>query len=313
MEERRPGLPVPDALYKYATVDTAQAILSTGTLRWSSPELFDEPWAIKQNAALGFDHTSVNHEMLKTAVAMIFMRDMPSGNPEHPLYKAIRRWRSEDRFHDEAEAHAALRELLAPTPETLESKLKKLTCKWHELVEHARVVCFSETVKDIQSWERFANNHAGVALRFESADMPHAPMPVEYSNQRCQLTSLKEQVHDLVGIEKAPGEEAFINKLLTKPRFYANEKEWRSIRVMAEEDLDCGEDVVDWFLDEPFTHSDLRAIYLGFRIDEADRGCLIDLIRTAYPSTTIYQGCAAADSYELEFTRVADEGTAEAS
>ena len=306
-------MPIPDALFKYATVETAQLMLSAGTLRWSSPELFDEPWAIKQDPALGFDHSTVNHEMLKTAVAMIFTRDMPSGNPEHPLYKAIRRWRAEDRFHDEAEAHAALAELLAPTPETLESKLVKLTCKWRELVEHARVVCFSETVKDIQSWERYAHNHAGVALRFDTADMPHVPMPVEYSNQRCQLTTVKEQVHDLVGIEKAPGEDAFTEKFLTKPRIYAHEKEWRSVKVMEEEDLDCGEDVVDWYLDEPFEPTALGAIYLGFRMSEANRCHFIDIVRTAYPGTAIYQATAAAESCELEFKRVTEQATSEPS
>ncbi|MFT4634106.1 MAG: hypothetical protein ACI9BC_003137, partial [Crocinitomicaceae bacterium] len=109
----------PETLIKYVRPDTAQKVLGSGTLRWSSPELFDEPWSVRLDPHLGFDHQLVSQTMLKAATGMIFARDMPEGNLDHPLFKAIRRWRAEERFQDETEAFEALSELLAPTPETV--------------------------------------------------------------------------------------------------------------------------------------------------------------------------------------------------
>ncbi len=128
-----------DSLYKFASAEFGELILSTGKLRWSSPELFDEPWAVKYDPKLGFDHVIVCKTMLKVAVSMIFTREMPNGNQEHPLYKAIKRWRLEDRFKDEVEAYDALSELLAPTPDTLNEKLKHIVTAWKVQVANSRI------------------------------------------------------------------------------------------------------------------------------------------------------------------------------
>ena len=75
----------PETLIKYASADTAKLILSNQTLRWSSPELFEDPWELRAAPQLPFAHLSVNQAMLKTASAMIFTRDLPSGDLNHPL------------------------------------------------------------------------------------------------------------------------------------------------------------------------------------------------------------------------------------
>ena len=115
-------------------------ILENQTLRWSSPQLFDDPWELRVDPRLLFDHLSINQAMLKTATATIFTRDLPAGDLNHPLYKAIRRWRAEDRFRDEDKAFGALTELLSATAGTLEAKLQKLGCNWRAMVASAGVV-----------------------------------------------------------------------------------------------------------------------------------------------------------------------------
>ena len=293
----------PDALYKFVSVDAARQILADGTLRWYSPELLDNPWFVGHRAELGFDHLQVNKAMLSTAVSMIFTRDIPPGNKDHPLYKAICRWRSEDRFNDEMEAHDALSELLAPTPETLQQKLKSIVEAWRELVANSRVVCFSESQKDMHSWQHYADQHRGLVLRFDPIETLESPKPVEYTNQRPHLTTVREQVNDLVGIEKAAVVENFEAKLLSQPKHLAHEKEWRCIRLMDEADLDCGEDVEDWYMDDPFPNEALKAVYLGFQMNKTDAKDITHLIRTGYPSTSIYLAKPIDEQFDVEFEK----------
>jgi hypothetical protein len=294
----------PDTLIKYVGSDAATKILSSGTLRWSSPELFDEPWSVKLDPQLDFDHFTINKAMLKAATGMIFAREMPKGNADHPLFKAIRRWRAEERFRDEAEAFDALSELLAATPEALRGKLLQMLNTWRSLIETARIICLSETHKDLQCWRLYAQNHRGVALRFSCDGVLSNPVAVEYSKIRPKLTTLKEQIDDLTGIKVAAGSDTFASKLFIKSRTDASEKEWRCLRQMQEEELDCGEDVEDWYQDDPFAASELKAIYLGFMMHEDTRANIIALATRNYPEATIYQCQPMSNSYELDFQRV---------
>jgi len=295
---------LPETLTKYASAETAELILNNSCLRWSSPELFDEPWAVKHDPKLDFDHVTINDAMLKTAVAMIFSRDLPKGNVDHPLFKAIRRWRSEDRFKDEMEAFEALKELLAPTPETLADKLKKIVTAWRRLIENVRILCLSETNKDLLSWSLYADNHRGMALKFSTEGILADSKPVEYHSLRSHLTSVKEQVNDLVGIQKADVIDTFDDRLLSRPRSSASEKEWRNVKVFREDELDCGEDIEDWHLDLPFEPQDLKAVYFGFQMSEQKRAEFIELLKTSYPTTKIFLAFPMEGQFEVDFKKL---------
>jgi hypothetical protein len=293
-----------ETLIKYVSTETAEKILNTCSLRWSSPELFNEPWAVKYEPKLDFDHKIINDAMLKFAVSMIFSRDMPKGNTNHPLYKAIRRWRSEDRFKDEMEAFDALKELLAPTPETLAEKLKKIVSNWKRLIEHSRVICLSETSKDPLSWQLYGDNHKGLALRFSTQGVLANSKPIDYTAVRTSLTSVKEQVDDLVGIQRADVIDTFEDRLLSRPKSAASEKEWRNIRLFEEDDLDCGEDKEDWFIDLNFEPKELRAVYFGFKMPENKRIALTELLKTSYPTATLYLSVPVEGQFEVDFVKI---------
>jgi hypothetical protein len=304
---------MPDALYKYVTFDAARTLLESGKIRWHSPELLSDPWFIGFKSELGFDASAVNKAMLNTAVSMLFTRDIPNGNKEHPLYRAICRWRAEDRFKDETEAFDALSELLAPTPETLQQKLQKIVTSWQELVSNARVVHFSDTLKDMHSWERHADQYRGLVLRFDPVGNFSEHKPVEYSLQRPHLTTIREQVNDLVGIERAAVVEKFESKLLTKPKHLASEREWRCIRVLQEEDLDCGEDIEDWYMDEPLPSDALKAVYFGFKTPPGQIKEISDLISNKFPDAALYVAKPVEEQFELEFEKFSFEAISEAS
>jgi len=296
----------PETLVKYTDADTAKKIIGSGTLRWSSPELFHDPWELKLSPDLGFDENAINDGMLHTASSLVFAKELPHGDVRHPLYKAIRRWRLEDRFHDEEEAVEALSELLSATPKFVEGRLKSIMEAWSALVTYARVICLAESHQNLLSWERYGSNHHGVALRFLSGHggtlaNPHS---VSYATHRPQITSIKEQVDDLVGLKELAGPETFVKKMLMKSKKDASEREWRCIKVMAEDELDCGEDVQDWYCDEPFKPSELRAVYFGFAIDPKVRNDIITVLKKTYKGVALFQGCRADREYEVNFQRM---------
>ncbi len=295
-----------ETLIKYATVDTARLILENRTLRWSSPELFPDPWELRADPPLPFDHLAINQAMLKTATAMIFTRDLPAGNLQHPLYKAIRRWRAEDRFHDEEEAYSALSELLSATANTLQVKLQKLSCAWHAMVSRARVLSFSDTVKDVNSWRRYADDYRGVALKFDNRDggLLADAKPVEYTNTRPTLTTVKEQVEDLVGIKRAECFDTLRDKLTMKPKMDAGEREWRCIQFEEDDDFSPGDDPVAWYIDHPWEAEDLRGIYFGCNISPADQQQLMDLANEKYQPVVFYRAQLSPETFDLEFERI---------
>jgi hypothetical protein len=55
---------------------------------------------------------------------------------------------------------------------------------WKILVARARMVCFSETHKDLNSWRPYAQNHRGAALRFScEGGIQRAPAPDSYKSK----------------------------------------------------------------------------------------------------------------------------------
>jgi hypothetical protein len=84
----------------------------------------------------------------------------------------------------------------------------------------------------------------------------------------------------------------------------ASEKEWRCIRVLKEEELDCGEEPEDWYIDEPFNPSELQAVYLGFQMPEEQRQKIIDVLKANYSSVPVFTVCPSIDQYELDFQKL---------
>lgn len=296
----------PETLIKYARVDTAKLILENQTLRWSSPQLFVDPWELRVDPRLPFDHLSINQAMLKMAAAMIFTRDLPAGDLNHPLYKAIRRWRAEDRFHDEEEAFGALTELLSATAGTLEAKLHKLGCAWQAMVASARILSLSDTVSDIGSWRRFADEHRGVALKFDKRDAgPLADArQVAYGNARPTLTTVREQVEDLVGLRRSEADETLREKLFMKSKADAGEREWRVVRFEEDDEFGPGEDPATWYLDDSFETEDLRSIYFGCNISDSDQQAIMNIATERYSPVVFYRSSLTAESFDLEFERL---------
>jgi len=300
----------PDNLAKFCTTDTAVTILSSRTLRWSSPHLFGDPFELDHRTSLSFDPQMLLREVISQTIAMIFSPTAPQGNSA--LVNGIRRWRADERFATpgEAESNTALIELLSKRVDLCQKDIEKLMADWRYFTRHLRICCFSEKPHNANSWQRYADNHRGAVIRFNARKVcqqlpdDHEAQRVTYRNQRPEITTLKEQLSAAIHQPATDLQAHFAEKLLSKSIVARNEQEWRYFYQAASEPSSKSNNDEDWFDDRPFESEAVTGIYLGAFMPVEDKKRLLELRNLYYPDVRIFQAHAAYDKYEIEFKRL---------
>lgn len=297
---------VATTLVKFCTFATGLKILESRALRWSAPHLFDDPFGLHYRSTPELSAASLLETLRREALIMLFGPDAPTGR-HNKLVNVMARWREQERFCDEAEADTVLRELLGEIAELQMGHVEEYMNKWRVFASHVRIACFSDKPGNLVGWERYADNHRGMALRFDCGEgtaLPK-PLPVSYQNQAPVVTSKKEQLEVIYGRYPAPTPKEFPAKLLVKGRHNQLEMEWRCID---RETDDVGEDDRRWYVDRRFPAKELRAVYVGAFMPQAERERLIGVLRAGYPHVKILQAQAQHGRYEFEFTPLNPEG-----
>jgi len=73
--------------------------------------------------------------------------------------------------------------------------------------------------------------------------------------------------------------------------------------VFKEDELDCGEDTEDWFLDLSFESKELEAVYFGFKMQDKKRMELTEMLNASYPSATLYLSIPVEGKFEVNFRK----------
>jgi hypothetical protein len=293
--------PTPDTLIKYCSANTAQQILSDQTLRWSAPQLFNDPFELNCKSPLNFEPGELLQAAVHASSAMIFSPHSPSGSS--PLVTAIRRWRDEERFDSPEEAHGVLEELLGQVVEARQKTLEKILEDWRQFSGQLRICSFSARHDIFACWQRFSDQHKGVALRFQ-ADSYTAlakPLAVRYSDDCPEITSLKDELSTLITGRKHNPQAQFQDHFLSKAKSCNLEKEWRCF--YRQPNNGSPESEQD-YCHRPFKEEELEAAYLGVAIGKKDKQQLLELLQSRYPDAKIYQAIKVSGRYELKFNRL---------
>jgi hypothetical protein len=75
--ELQAGSPKRTCFYKYVTVDTVKKILQNGTLQWSSPMLFNDPFDLQFDLHMEYDAERVVNRVLQRFVDVYMGRVLP--------------------------------------------------------------------------------------------------------------------------------------------------------------------------------------------------------------------------------------------
>lgn len=293
------------SLVKFCTGDAAIKILSDRSLRWSAPHLFDDPFELHHASEIDVTAAGMQEHLLREALIMLFGPEPPTGR-SNKLINVMARWREEQRFCDEQEANSVLRELLGQIADLQARQVDELMADWRRYARMARITCFSERPQQVECWQRYADNHAGVALRFDCGEGAGfaSPQPVRYHSSAPVVTSLREQIDTILGRKAAPEVSALPEnlrwgeKLLWKGRHSQHEREWRCFD--SERDDPDGDESL-WYDFRKFPAEALRGVYFGLRTTRADRDVVTKLVRRNYTAAKLYQARAVPGSYSIEF------------
>ena len=218
----------PLALTKFCDIETGLKILNSQSLRWSAPSCFRDPFEPDHETALAFGAEDLLKAMIKRATGLLFGPSLPYSE-QNKLVAAIRRWRDEDRFASEEEAGTVLRQLLSPLAHQHFEKVQLFHQQWQQYAARSRICCFSDKPENLLAWQRFGDNHAGIALKFSCGDDTALgnPRAMQYRDHPPVITRLSDQVEILFGQKPAPDQAQFIDQLLNKSRLNRGEQEWR--------------------------------------------------------------------------------------
>lgn len=287
------------SLIKFCSVDSGLKVLSSQTLRWSAPNLFNDPFELQHNSTPDLTAENLLDVLLREALIMLFGPDVPSGR-HNRLVNVMARWREQERFCDEQEADTVLRELLGQIAQLQASRVDDYMVEWRRFARTVRIACFSEKPDSLSGWQRFADHHRGVALRFNCGEGTALPRPqrVLYQAHAPLVTSRKEQLEVIYGRREQPSAEDFPAKLLVKGRHDHLDMEWRCFD--RDEDDDDSDDTL-WYSNRKFPAHELRAVYFGANMVRDHKEQFAKLLRASYPTVRIYQAEVARGRYELEF------------
>lgn len=288
------------SLIKFCTLDTGVKILSSQALRWSAPNLFSDPFELQYQSRPDTSAATLLDVLLREALIMLFGPNMPTGR-HNRLVNIMVRWRQQQRFCDEVEAKSVLSELLGQIAELQEKQVEQYLQEWRKFARNTRIACFADKPNNIGNWQRYADQHRGIALRFECGDDTGLPKPekVLYQTHAPVVTSQQEQLEIIYGRRSAPTMETFPEKLLIKGRHDHLENEWRCFSTAQQPEI---EDETAWYDHRPFPAHELRAVYFGTHTPQADKEVIYKLIRTNYPTAKTYQAAVPHGRYEIEFS-----------
>jgi hypothetical protein len=297
-----------DNLYKFCAADEALRMLDQRSLTFQGPSLLLDPFQPDHNTSLGFTRDELLSALIRQVVVLIFAQKAPDP-PDNTLTRAICRWRDEQRFDIEEEAEEVLRDLLERMVEQQEDSINELMHDWQQYARHVRVCRFFEKNNSLHTWEVFADQHAGVALKFRCGleySIANA-RPVQYHDAPPMITTLKEQLDSFFLVQPfSYDEEAFELKLCTQPRHRRLDREWRAfIKQPAIEAVEGEEQPpMPWHCEQEFKENDLAGVYLGLSTPENVAQQITDLVRSEFPQTKIYQAQRHKGQYALEFDRI---------
>jgi hypothetical protein len=288
------------SLVKFCTIEAGIKILSSQTLRWSAPHLFSDPFEIDYASQPDVTAEELLDVLLREALIMLFGPNMPTGR-HNRFVNIMARWREQERFCDEDEAQEVLRELLGQIAEIQARHVEEYMRQWRDFARATRIACFSEKPNNVACWQRFADHHRGIALRFECGEDTGLPKPqrVNYQSIAPVVTNRQEQLEVIYGRRNAPTTAEFPEKLLIKGRQDHLEQEWRCFETAAVNDE---RDPALWFDLRKFPAHELRAVYFGVLTAQEDRNVIAKLMRANYPTAKIYQASRVPGRYEIEFS-----------
>lgn len=298
----------PDRFYKYATAAGALAMLRTRSAWWKSPPLFNDPFDTQLELNIGCDANDILAAMTPRLEQLIFSDEVLLPSIDDDVKKAILLARAYARAHPE-ERGAILAGLplgfRGKLPE-IEKALKNGQGLWTAFLNRMRVFCVSELKDDILMWAHYAECHRGAVLELRPLSGMRGALreafPIRYEKEIPVMASAAQWGDHVLGVAPIDFDSFFEAFAFSKSEHWQYEREWRCRILDADPNRDVPGMGMVWAC--PLLPDEVVAVYLGCRMDAANRTAIADAVRSRFPATEIYEATKSATRFSLEFRKV---------
>jgi hypothetical protein len=158
-------------LFKYTTFKAAMSILENKSLKWSIPDLFNDPFEFKSPFEFGFEWDAVEEAALQRIATIATQNEEPTlvqGTPTAPLIPKLRqKWKGRNPSDVVVQFREAFRkQVLEPLRKASEPDAKT----WLEYKRTYLVLCLSTVPDSILMWSHYTDGHKGAVLAFQAID-----------------------------------------------------------------------------------------------------------------------------------------------
>lgn len=286
--------------YKYVTASVAKTILSTRTIRWSSPLIFNDPFDVTQELRLNFDEAELNKVVAEELALLIEER----GNPVRPVSPPLELLlimvkRASKRVVKEVVDNLR-RYSSTPTGGQIEA-IAMLKQTWSNLVPNFRILCLSE-LKDVTSmWLHYSDSYRGAVLEFECVDELDSALllarPVTYQEEAPRIADKREWAHCMLGRTKKTYSHLFTDLLYVKTTAWSYEREWRIATSASPQETGL-------YTDYSFNPREITGIYLGELCSGIDQADILSLLTDGLQHVSAYRALAHGVKSKFTFQRI---------
>ncbi len=288
--------------YKYTSADTTKIILRSGTVRYSSPLIFNDPFDIQSGLHFDFAIHSLPSKIFQRLEDLVCSGESISGDDSDPWIQAIKLMR--ENYDIDGFPREQIWNLIAPSLKRLNQEVIatqiNYTKRWKEFLPRLRVFSVSEDRDNLLMWSHYSKDHTGVVLQFNvlpERDNPLcAAQKVIYQPSPPAFFSESEWIESMLGLSTLDTEGLYWRYAYIKSDKWAYEKEWRVWDLLPDP-------VEQLYSDYPLIPEEVAAVYFGCRIHESDKKEIISLLSANYPRAALFQ----ASKSKFEFGLVFDE------
>jgi hypothetical protein len=271
----------PDRLFKYVTAKTAESILENGTLRWSSPDAFNDPFDLKHNVEFGFEWEEIRAPLIARFQEVLMGDSEPALHEGSDFIDPIRLMRQAVKGRPPEVVRAQIAEILDTFIPTWQSTSRQEREDYIRRKKNFRILCLSEIHDNILMWSHYAQNHTGVVLAFKPYVRDSAFLAAEKVNyvDEVPLVLTREEFLDVMTARKPRPDTSDLFKrcVYRKSTDWAYEKEWRIFSTK--------KDSTELFSDRRFQRNELVGIYFGCRLEPVVQRTLQEIAtKRAYPA-----------------------------
>ena len=287
--------------YKYASPETALAVLGSRSFRFSSPLKFNDPFDFQSGLHFDFDIASLSAKVLNRLGELVSAEGDPVVDKEDPWGQMVILARR--KFRARGFPRQDLEKFMSPILSSLADEIRRTQQEyqehwWAKLLPGIRVFCVAEERDSLLMWAHYARDHTGVVFELRSIpeedNVLSVAEPVLYADHPPQFFTESEWIDEILSLKKLDIDQLFRRYAYIKSSHWAYEKEWRVWfpLVPVPDSL--------WF-DYPIRPSEFSAVYIGCRAEQSFVKKVTELTRCAFPAARLYKASKAEDRYELNY------------